>query len=341
MTQTATPPAEKLNLQPPEAPAAQWQIWVRRLAPFIGLIFVTCLFSALRWERFMTRGNMQIIALETAVVGTAAMGMTLIIISAGIDLSVGSTIALVSVVIARCMVNFHFGPILASLGGIAAGAASGLLIGGLITGLRLVPFIVTLGTWTAYRGIAIGLSNDQGNPIYPDPTWLNSLMRLLPHNQQWMIVAPGVWIMLILALFVAGLLRYTRFGRHIFAIGSNEQTARLCGVNVYRTKLLVYSLAGAFFGIAGILQFASLGGGDPSTANGLELDIIAAVVIGGGSLNGGEGSVLGTLIGALFMRVVANGCTKMGFENWEQQIVTGGIIILAVALDRLRHVRAD
>ncbi len=156
-----------------------------------------------------------------------------------------------------------------------------------------------------------------------------------------MIVAPGVWIMLILALFVAGMLRYTRFGRHVFAIGSNEQTARLCGVNVNRTKVLVYTIAGAFVGVAGILQFASLGGGDPSTASGLELDIIAAVVIGGGSLNGGEGSVLGTLIGALFMRVVANGCTKMGFENWEQQIVTGGIILLAVGLDRLRHAKSS
>jgi ribose/xylose/arabinose/galactoside ABC-type transport system permease subunit len=340
MTQTATlshstPPLP----EPPQAEA--WQIWIRRLAPFIGLIVVFTFFSIMRWQRFDTRGNMETIARGTAIVGTAAMGMTLIIISAGIDLSVGSAVALVSIVIARCMSDFHCGPIVSALGGIAAGALLGLLIGGLITGLRLVPFIVTLGTWTAFRGVAIGLSADQGNPIYPDPTWLNNLMRLLPPDQHWMLVAPGVWIMLVLALLVAGLLRYTQLGRHIFAVGSNEQTARLCGVKVNRTKLLVYTIAGACVGVAGVLQFSSLGGGDPTVAVGLELDVIAAVVIGGGSLSGGEGSVLGTLIGALFMRVVANGCAEMGFDNWEQMIVTGVIIILAVALDRLRHARSS
>jgi ribose transport system permease protein len=335
MTQTidyATPAA----IEP--GPAA-WQIWLRRLAPFVGLAVMVLIFGVLRPGRFLTIGNFQIIALQTAVVATAGMGMTLIIISAGIDLSVGSAVALVTILIARVMTSFHCGPILGSLGGIVAGALCGLMIGSLITGLRLVPFIVTLGAWTAYRGLAIGLSKDEGNPIYPDPTWLNDLMRLLPPGDRWMIVAPGVWITIVLAIFVAALLRYTRFGRHVFAVGSNEQTARLCGVNVTLTKLLVYTLAGAFVGLAGVLQFASLGGGDPTTANGLELDVIAAVVIGGASLNGGEGSVLGTLIGALIMRVVANGCAKMGLHNWQQMIITGAIIILAVALDRLRHAR--
>ncbi len=143
--------------------------------------------------------------------------------------------------------------------------------------------------------------------------------------------------MLILAALVSLVLRYTRFGRHVFAIGSNEQTARLCGVNVNRTKLLIYMIGVGFAGLAGVLQFSFLGMGDSTTALGMELNIIAAVVIGGASLNGGEGSVIGSIIGALIMTVVANGCTKMGLENYVQEIITGAIIIVAVLLDRLRH----
>ena len=143
--------------------------------------------------------------------------------------------------------------------------------------------------------------------------------------------------MLLLTCLVAVLLRYTRFGRHVFAIGSNEQTARLCGVPLDRTKLLVYSVGLAFAGIAGVLQFSYLTVGDPTTAAGLELAVIAAVVIGGASLNGGEGSVFGSLVGALIMTVVANGCTKLNLSNWVQEIVTGAIIVAAVVLDRFRH----
>ena len=141
----------------------------------------------------------------------------------------------------------------------------------------------------------------------------------------------------ILALLVAGMLRYTRFGRHIFAIGSNEDTARLCGVAVDRVKIMIYTLIGAFAGLAGLMQFSRLTVGDPTTAMALELDVIAAVVIGGGSLSGGEGSVLGTLAGAFIMTVISSGCEQMGLHNWVQQIVTGSIIVVAVALDRLRH----
>jgi ribose/xylose/arabinose/galactoside ABC-type transport system permease subunit len=143
--------------------------------------------------------------------------------------------------------------------------------------------------------------------------------------------------MLGLALLVAAVMRYTRFGRHVFAVGSNELTARLCGVPVERVKVLVYVLGGTFAGLAAVLQFSYLTGGDPTTAVGLELNIIAAVVIGGASLTGGEGSVWGALIGAFIMTVVANGCTKLNLANWVQEIVTGGIIIAAVLLDYLRR----
>jgi ribose/xylose/arabinose/galactoside ABC-type transport system permease subunit len=155
-----------------------------------------------------------------------------------------------------------------------------------------------------------------------------------------MLLPPGVWLMIILAILTALGLRYTRFGRHIFAIGSNEQTARLCGIGIDRTKILIYTLAGAFVGIASVLEFSYVGIGNPSGRMGSELDVIAAVVIGGASLSGGQGSIFGTIVGALIMTMVANGCTKLGLENWVQQIATGGIIIVAVGLDNLRHRRA-
>jgi len=311
-----------------------WASLPAKLGPIIGLIFVVVLFAALRPKTFLTPENFQIMLLQTAVVATAALGMTLIIIAGGIDLSIGSNIALCTVVIAL-LLQRQVPPLIAALGGIAAGSACGLLIGLLITRLNLTPFIVTLGMWGALRGAAKGLASE--TIVSAPATWLNGLLQSLgPHNR-WMLFPPGVWLMVLLTILVALLLRYTRFGRHIFAIGSNEQTARLCGVPLKRTKLLIYTVGLAFAGIAGVLQFSYLTVGDPTTANGMELAIIAAVVIGGASLNGGQGSVLGSLVGALIMTVVANGCTKMNLANWVQEIVTGVIIIAAVVLDRIRH----
>ncbi len=311
-----------------------WRTLPAKLGPFIGLVFVIALFAGLRPRTFLTPDNFQIMLLQTAVVGTAALGMTLIIISGGIDLSIGSNIALCTVVIAL-LLQQGAPPLLAALGGVAVGAACGALIGLLITRLNLTPFIVTLGMWGALRGLAKGLASE--TMVSAPGTWLNELLQSLRAANRWMLFPPGVWLLLALTLLVAAMLRYTRFGRHIFAIGSNEQTARLCGVPVRRTKLLIYTIGLAFAGLAGVLQFSYLTVGDPTTAAGLELAVIAAVVIGGASLNGGEGSVFGSVIGALIMTVVANGCTKMNLANWVQEIVTGAIIIAAVVLDRLRH----
>lgn len=308
--------------------------WLRHaltaFGPLIGLAAVCVLFAALRPETFVTRDNFAIILQQTAVIGVAALGMTLIIVAGGIDLSVGSIIALGTVVIAL-LLQKGVSPLLAALGGVGVSALCGALSGLLITRLRLLPFVVTLGMMGALRGAAKGVANEQ--PVYPDETWLNGLMQLggvggLPG---------GVWLMLVLAVVVALAMRYTRFGRHVFAVGSNELTARLCGVPVERVKVLVYLLGGVFAGLGAVLQFAYLTGGDPTTAVGLELNIIAAVVIGGASLAGGQGTITGTLVGALIMSVVANGCTKLGLSNWVQEIVTGGIIIAAVLLDYLRR----
>jgi ribose/xylose/arabinose/galactoside ABC-type transport system permease subunit len=312
--------------------------WLKKLGPLFGLMFVFMLFAALRPKTFLTIDNLQIMMLQTAVVGTAALGMTMVIISGGIDLSVGSAIAL-SVVTIGVLLEKNFSPAFAALGGVMMGTFCGTLIGLLITRLRLAPFIVTLGMLGILRGGAKGLVNE--TPVYPASTWLNTLLTKLADEQQWQLLPPGVWMMLILALLVAGVLRYTQLGRHIFAIGSNEQTARLCGVPVNRTKIIVYALCSTFAALAGVLQFSYLTIGDPTTAEGKELDIIAAVVIGGGSLSGGEGTILGSLVGALIMTVIDNGCTKMELPNWVQQIVTGLIIVTAVALDRLRHRRTE
>ncbi len=317
----------------PEAASAKIS-WSRHalaaFGPFIGLVAVCALFAALRFDTFISRDNFAIVLQQTAVIGVAALGMTLVIIAGGIDLSVGSIIALGTVVIAL-LLQKGVPPFLAALGGVGASALCGAFSGLLITRLRLLPFVVTLGMMGALRGAAKGLSNEQ--PIYPDETWLNGLLSLGRNGG----LPTGVWLVLGLAVVVALALRYTRFGRHVFAIGSNELTARLCGVPVERVKLLVYILGAAFAGVGAVLQFAYLTGGDPTTASGLELNIIAAVVIGGASLAGGQGTIVGTLVGALIMSVVANGCTKLGLANWVQEIVTGGIIVAAVLLDYLRR----
>lgn len=316
-------------------PAVRLRSLAAHAGPFIGLAAICALFAALRWETFVTWDNFAIILQQTAVIGIAALGMTMVIIAGGIDLSVGSIIAVGTVVIAL-LLQAGWPPLAAAIGGVAACAACGAFSGLLITRLRLLPFVVTLGMMGALRGAAKGLAGEQ--PIYPDTdSWLNELMQLGGRGS----LPGGVWLTLAFALLVAGVLTYTRFGRHLFAIGSNELTARLCGVPVERVKLMVYVLGAAFAGLGAVLQFAYLTGGDPTTAVGLELNIIAAVVIGGASLAGGQGTVTGTLVGALIMSVVANGCTKLGLANWVQEIVTGIIIVAAVTLDHFRHRRAE
>jgi ribose/xylose/arabinose/galactoside ABC-type transport system permease subunit len=261
----------------------------------------------------------------------AAIGMTMVIVAGGIDLSVGSIIALSTVVIAL-LLRMGVSPLIAAGGAVIAGALCGLVNGVLITQLRVVPFIVTLGTMLVIRGAAKGLAEERR--IEAPVTWLNDLLRV---PRGGVLLPSRIWAVVALALIIAGLLRYTRFGRHVFAIGSNERMARLCGVAITRTKIVVYALTAAFAGFAGLLQFSKLSVGDPTVAVGLELDVIAAVIIGGGSLAGGKGSVVGTLAGAAIMAVIQIGCSQQGLPNWVQQIVTGTIIVGAVALDRWRQ----
>lgn len=305
-----------------------------RLGPLLGLLLVYGLFWAVGPDRFGSARNLQMIARQSAITGLAALGMTLVIIMGGIDLSVGSVIALSTVVIAA-LLQHGTDPLWAALGGMAVGAGCGLLNGLLITRLRLMPFIVTLGTLLIARGAAKGLAHEQ--KIDAPLTWLNDLLAAAGPEASRCALPAGVWGVALAAAATAFLLRYTRLGKHSVAIGSNEPTARLCGVAVERVKLIVYTLCGLAAGAAGLLQFSRLSVGDPTVAAGLELEVVAAVVIGGGSLAGGEGSVAGSLVGALIMTVIRSGCSQQGLPNWVQAIVTGGIIILAVALDRWRH----
>lgn len=229
---------------------------------------------------------------------------------------------------------------LAVLLGIATGLLTGFANGFLISYLRVVPFIITLGTMTIFLGLGNLISGNV--PIRPAldqvPDWLSGLVSN-KEDALYLGFPSGVWMALLLSIALAALLRYAVFGRYIFALGSNESTARLCGINVTWTKIGLYTLAGLFVGVAGVFNFSRLSTGNPMSGIGMELQIIAAVVIGGGSLNGGRGTVLGTLAGAAIMAVIASGSTQLGLANPIYRIILGLIIIGAVTIDQLRQRR--
>lgn len=310
------------------------------LGPFVGLLLITFLFAQLtRGGTFLTIENWRLIAVQTVVVGTAALGMTLIMIAGGIDLSVGSAVALVTVAIGVLVRDAGVPTVAAMMLGVLLGGVCGLINGGLITGLGVVPFIITLGSMKVFRGAAKWLSDSTQVyvPRAEKPWWLGRVLKADP-TPEWLTLAPGVWVLLGLAIVLALLLRYSLLGRYIYAVGSNEATARLCGLSVPGVKLAVYGMAGMLTGLAGVMQFVFMGGqGDPITSDGLELQVIAAVVIGGGSLSGGEGTILGTLIGCTIMSVLNNGCVHAGISNASQDVIIGSIIVTAVTLDRLRQ----
>jgi ribose transport system permease protein len=310
------------------------KIVLAKAGPFLGLLVVIALFSIPGETRefFLTYHNFKTIFTQTVIVAIGALGMTLIIVSGGIDLSVGSSIALSSVV-GALLIQKGWGAPGAVVAVIVSGGLIGLLNGSAIAGLRVTPFIITLGTLGVWRGSAKMLASNQ--TVNYDASPINSWMRT---EDPFSYALPvGVWVTLALAVVTAVILRNTVFGRHVFALGSNEATARLCGIPTTRLKILIYTVAGCFFGLAGLFQLSRLGQGDPTAAVGLELDIIAAVIIGGASLNGGVGTILGSMIGALIMAVLRNGSQLMGWPTPVQEIVIGLVIIVAVFVDKLRQ----
>lgn len=310
---------------------------LKSLGNLAGLIVaLLLLFAFFSWRMphtFPTFANIQNVSRQSVITILVSLGLTYVIVSAGIDLSVGSVAAFSCVAVAAAL-KAGWSPLMAAFAGIIAGGVAGLLNGSLITSLRVVPFIVTLGTYSFFRGAAKGVAHSEN--IYPPPTWLNGILELPDKQHSWKLFPIGVWITLVLAIAMGLILRYTRYGRHVVAIGSNENAARLCGVPINRVKLSVYVISGLFAGIAGLMFFGRENVGDPTTAVGLELDGIAAVVIGGASLNGGQGSVLGSVLGALLMATWRSGAGQMDLQDWIQELVTGAVIVLAVALDRFR-----
>lgn len=339
MSGPMTAPAAPATLDPGDRQRRSYRVWLTRLGPFLGLALVILTFAILTGspERYLSPFNLRIVLSQTVVVALSAIGMTMIVVSGGIDLSVGAVIALTGVVAALGLAA-GMPPLLVVALAVGVGGVVGLVNGALITRLRVVPFIVTLGMLGMARGAAKWLANEQ--TVNAPATWVNDLLVTFP-EPSWLIVAPGVWITVILAAAAAAVLNDTVFGRRVFALGSNEAAARACGIDTDRLKLWIYGSAGLLFGLAGVMQMSRLRQGDPTVAIGTELDVIAAVVIGGASLNGGEGSILGAMIGALIMAFLRNGCQQMGWPNYVQEIIIGGIIVLAVALDRWRTTRAS
>ena len=318
----------------PAAPRRALRHWIGQLGPALALLAVILVFSILTGApaRYLSGFNLRIVLSQSAIVAVGAIGMTMIIVGGGIDLSVGASIALTGVVAALGIAD-GWPPAVAVVAAILIGGAIGLTNGLLVTRLRVVPFIATLGMLGIARGVAKWVAHEQ--TVNVPATWVNELLVTFP-RQPWMLVPAGVWTTLVLAVLVAAVLRRTVFGRRLFALGSNEAAARACGIATDRLKLWMYGTAGLFFGLAGVMQMSRLRQGDPTVAIGTELDVIAAVVIGGGSLLGGEGSVFGSIVGALIMAFLRNGCQQMGWPNYIQEIIIGIIIVVAVALDRVR-----
>lgn len=302
------------------------------VGPLVGLLLVVCLFA---WTPgFLSAVNLKFILSQSVIVSICVLGATFIIIGGGIDLSVGSVVALTAVIGATFLEKGHSAS-LALTAAVAGGLGCGLVNGFIIATFRINAFIVTLGMMGIVRGLAKWLAGNQ-TVNYDPGSSLNRVMNNPPDYPLWM-PPTGVAIALVLAVITAVLLSRTAFGRHVYAIGSNESTARLCGIPVQRRKLMVYGMAGALYGMAGLMQMARLQQGSPTVAIGLELDVIAATVIGGASLSGGVGSVFGAVVGALIMACLRNGTQLMGWESYIQEIIIGGIIIIAVGLDRLRR----
>ncbi|HXA66463.1 MAG TPA: ABC transporter permease [Bryobacteraceae bacterium] len=302
---------------------------IQRLLPFFTLLTLFIILS-IASPNFLTSTNLSSVVRQTAVINIMALGMTVIIIAGGIDLSVGSILALAGLLGAMTMEKYGIGWGMAA--GMLVGMLCGLANGLMITSLRISPFIVTLGTMGIYRGFALIIS--KGLPVHEIPPSFSYL------GEGTLLGVPFVlWILMLCAVVTHILLEHTRHGRYAFSIGSNPDAAFYAGVPVKFHTTVVYAGAGLLTGLSGMIEVSRLMTGQPTGGQGYELTAIAAVVIGGGSLRGGEGSVLGTLVGAFIMGLLANGSDLLGTNPYWQQVIIGAVIILAVAFDELRKRR--
>ena len=303
---------------------------LQKLLPFLSLIVLFILLW-IASPYFLTRTNLSSLVRQTAVINIMALGMTIIIISGGIDLSVGAILAMGGILGTMAMEKGM--PIAAGIAiGLGVGLVCGFLNGFLITRLKIAPFIVTLGTLGIFRGSTLLISN--GLPVHDIPPAFSFL------GEGNLLGVPFVlWLLILCAVAMHFVLEHTRLGRYSFAIGSNSAAAVYAGIPVAFYTTAVYAIGGLLTGLAGMIEASRLMTGQPTAGNGYELQAIAAVVIGGGSLHGGEGSVIGTLIGAFIMGLLSNGSDLLGVSNYVQQVIIGAVIILAVTLDEFRKRR--
>jgi len=303
---------------------------LKRFLPFATLI-VLFVGLAIASPYFLTVGNLSSVIRQTTVITIMAIGMTIVIASGGIDLSVGSMVGLTGVCGAM-LISSHYPTAVALLGAILIGAACGALNGAVVVVLRIPPFIATLGALGIYRGITLLITG--GIPIAN----LTHDFGVLANGNVLQIPVPLLFLIAVgVALHLV--LKYTKLGRYAYAIGSNVEAARCSGIRIGLYMGLIYALNGALVGMAGMIEAARLVTGQPTAGDGYELRVIAAVVIGGGSLNGGQGTVIGTIIGAMIMGLLSNGCNLLGISPFLQQVIIGTVIVLAVSFDEFQRRR--
>jgi ribose transport system permease protein len=304
---------------------------IQRLLPFATLVALF-IGLAIASPHFLTGPNLSTVIRQTTVINIMALGMTLIIISGGIDLSVGSILAFGGFMGTLAMQKGYAIPAAIAVG-IGAGTMCGLVNGVLITRLKVNPFIVTLGTMGIYRGVVLLISN--GLPVHEIPL----KFAFLGSGSGIFGIPIVLWILLACAVAMHIVLEHTRLGRYAFSIGSNPDAAFYAGIPVAFHITSVYAIAGGLTGLSGMIEASRLMSGQPTAGQGYELQAIAAVVIGGGSLRGGEGTVLGTLVGAFIMGLLSDGSDLLGINPYWQQVIIGAVIILAVWLDEVRKRR--
>jgi fructose transport system permease protein len=304
------------------------------VGPLLALAIAIVFFS-LRSDRFLAGPNLSLVLQQVMVVGTLAIGQTLIILTAGIDLSCGAVMALSSIFMTKLAVDSGMSPILAIVIGLLVAAGFGVVNGTLVTRLRLPPFIVTLGTLNIAFALTHIYSHDQTISNLPSAlTWMGTTFKVGNTAVAW-----GSVLMLVLFAVAFYVLRHTGAGRHVYAVGDNPEAARLTGIHVDRVLLCVYAFAGLLYGVAALLLIGYTNVGDPQAGVTDNLDSITAVVIGGVSLFGGRGSVIGALIGALIVGVIRNGLQLIGVDSIYQVLITGVLVILAVSVDQLARRR--
>jgi fructose transport system permease protein len=302
--------------------------------PILALA-IAIIFFSIKSDRFLSGPNLSLILQQVMVVGTLAIGQTLIILTAGIDLSCGAVMALSSIFMTKMAVDSGVAPGLALIIGLLVAMGFGVLNGALVTGISLPPFIVTLGTLNIAFALTHIYSHDQTISNVPSAlTWMGTTFKVGNTAVAW-----GSVLMLVLFGVAFYVLRHTAAGRHVYAVGDNPEAARLTGIHVDRVLLGVYATAGLLYGIAALLLIGYTNVGDPQAGQTDNLDSITAVVIGGVSLFGGRGSVIGALIGALIVGVIRNGLQLIGVDSIYQVLITGILVILAVSVDQLARRR--